>query len=89
MRKKNKFRLRILTKVSGLTMGKPRGPLYFLASNPFHHARFLFSWQGGSWYAVAAAILYGAIGSLPNSRRTALAKAGRIRLSKRQPHCRS
>ena len=58
MRKKNKFRLRI-DKVSDQPRASHAVHFNFLASNPFHKldSRFVAGWF---WYAVAAAILYGA-----------------------------
>jgi len=57
-RKKNKFRLRI-DKVSDQPRASHAVHFNFLASNPFHKldSRFVAGWF---WYAVAAAILYGA-----------------------------
>ena len=58
VRKKNKFRLRI-DKVSDQPRASHAVHFNFLASNPFHKldSRFVAGWF---WYAVAAAILYGA-----------------------------
>jgi transporter family protein len=58
MRKENKFCLRI-DKISDQPRASHAVHFNFLASNPFHKldSRFVAGWF---WYAVAAAILYGA-----------------------------